>query len=289
MVVGQQVKFKDSASRLYGDSILLRDKSEVYDVYYNEIDGDGTVKGTRHTPLTLPIISTLPAIPTFTPGTQNITVDEKDPLTLNAGNYGQLRAKEKSTITFTGGIYTFSSWDIGQQVKIEFTAPSEIRIAGKLDTNEKTTLGPKAGASGLTAKDIRIIVVGQNGKAGQKDEKDNEQKGDDKDKDKDKDKNINATPKAAEFGEQNIINATIYVPNGTLWLRQKTDATGSFIARWVVIGEQVELTLSTTILPTATPTATLTASATSTSTATATVTPTFSKTPTFTKTATNKQ
>jgi len=145
VVIGQSVKFKDPASRLYGDSILLRDKSEVYDVYYNEIDGDGTVKGTRHTPLTLPVISTLPAIPTFTPGTQNITVDEKDSLTLNPGNYDTLRARKKATITFTGGIYTFSSWDIGQQVKIEFTAPSEIRIAGKLDTNEKTTLGPKAG------------------------------------------------------------------------------------------------------------------------------------------------
>ena len=75
--------------------------------------------------------------------------------------------------------------------------------------------------SGLTAKDIRIIVLGQNGRNG----------------------NPNAEPRAARFGERNKVIANVYVPNGTLWLKEKTDAEGVFIAKWVVVGEDVELTL----------------------------------------------
>jgi len=49
--------------------------------------------------------------------------------------------------------------------------------------------------------------------------------------------------KAAKFGERNKVIANVYAPNGTLWLKEKTDAEGAFIAKWVVIGEEVELTL----------------------------------------------
>ena len=75
--------------------------------------------------------------------------------------------------------------------------------------------------SGLTAKDIRIIVLGQNGRNG----------------------NISAEPRAAKFGERNKVIANVYAPNGTLLLREKTEATGAFIAKWVVVGEDVELRL----------------------------------------------
>jgi len=47
--------------------------------------------------------------------------------------------------------------------------------------------------------------------------------------------------KAAKFGERNKVIANVYVPNGTLWLKEKTVATGSFIGKWVIVGEQVEL------------------------------------------------
>ncbi|MBI5051943.1 MAG: hypothetical protein HZB52_01580, partial [Chloroflexi bacterium] len=163
----------------------------------------------------------LPAIPTFTAGTQRVDVREEGALTLAAGSYGDLRVRSKATITFTGGVYTFKSWDIGEEVKLYFTAPSEIRIAENLDTNAKTYLGPKPGVAGLTAKEIRIIVLGQNGRNG----------------------NPNAEPRAAKFGERNKVIANVYTPNGTLWLKEKTEATGAFIAKWVVVGEEVELRL----------------------------------------------
>ena len=84
--------------------------------------------------------------------------------------------------------------------------------------------------SGLTAKDVRIIVLGQNGRNGNPSTSLRA--------------GPNAEPRAAKFGERNKVIANVYVPNGTLWLREKTDATGAFIARWVVVGEDVELTLA---------------------------------------------
>ena len=108
-----------------------------------------------------------------------------------------------------------------EDVKLYFAAPTEIRIAENLDTNAKTYLGPKPGVAGLTAKDIKIVVLGRNGRNG----------------------SPNAEPRAAKFGERNNVIANVYVPNGTLWLREKTEAVGAFIAKWVVVGEDVELRL----------------------------------------------
>ena len=84
--------------------------------------------------------------------------------------------------------------------------------------------------SGLTAKDVRIIVLGQNGRNGNPSTSLRA--------------GPNAEHRAAKFGERNKVIANVYVPNGTLWLKEKTDAEGAFIAKWVVVGEDVELTLA---------------------------------------------
>ena len=55
--------------------------------------------------------------------------------------------------------------------------------------------------------------------------------------------NPNAEPRAAKFGERNKVIANVYAPNGTLWLKEKTEAEGAFIAKWAVVGEEVELKL----------------------------------------------
>jgi hypothetical protein len=52
---------------------------------------------------------------------------------------------------------------------------------------------------------------------------------------------VPGNPKAAEFGEKNTVIANVYAPNGTLQLGQKTTATGTFIAKWVVVDQNVEL------------------------------------------------
>lgn len=220
VTIGQDVRFLDPASRVLGDTVYLRRGAEVYDVYYNHIWGLGDVLGSYHTPLDLPLISQLPEVPQATPGTQNFNVPIRGTLTLASGNYGKLEAKRGSTITFTGGIYNFREWSLGDNVKVYFTAPTEIRITGKLDIGISAYVGPASG-SDVNAHDIFIYVLGVNGYNGR----------------------IGADPKAAKFGIRNTIFANIYVPNGTLWIREQSAATGAFFARWVEIGQNVTLDL----------------------------------------------
>jgi hypothetical protein len=50
-------------------------------------------------------------------------------------------------------------------------------------------------------------------------------------------------PKTAVIGHDNVLTATVYAPNGTLWIKAGTSATGSFIASDVRIGRNVQLWL----------------------------------------------
>ena len=76
-------------------------------------------------------------------------------------------------------------------------------------------------ATGLEARDLVIYVAGQNGQSGA----------------------LGADPKAAVFGQLSKLKANVVVPNGTLLLRQSTEATGAFFGKWVQVGQQVKLTL----------------------------------------------
>jgi RHS repeat-associated protein len=214
VTIGIGATMQDPASRVMGDSLYLKDNSEVYDVYYNELDGLGTVLGQHHTPVQLPLVSAFPEVPSFTPGTQDFDVPQDGSLTLDPGSYGLLKARNGSTVTFSGGTYDFSEWDVGENVQLLFQGPSEIRVSGKLAVEQGSYLGPEPGSSGLDARDILIYVTGINGGTG----------------------GLGATPKAAKFGIATTVQANVYVPNGTLWLRQNGQFTGAFLGKWVILG-----------------------------------------------------
>jgi len=221
VIIGIGAAVVDPESRVMGDSVYLKNGSQVHDVYYNELQGLGVVLGNAETPLALPIVGALPDVPTFSPGTQDFDVPQNGSLTIDAGAYGLLKARLGSTITFTGGVYDFSEWDVGDDVEVYFQAPAEIRVAGRLSVDQGSYLGPEPGVSGLDARDIVIYVNGRNGNTG----------------------GVGATPKAAKFGISTEIHANVYAPNGTLWLRQNGRFTGAFLARWVDLGIGAEATL----------------------------------------------
>ena len=58
---------------------------------------------------------------------------------------------------------------------------------------------------------------------------------------------MGATPKAAQIGIKNTVFANFYVPNGTIWLRQGTEATGSFIGKDVIVGINSKVALDSYI------------------------------------------
>ena len=95
-----------------------------------------------------------------------------------------------------------------------------VRIPGKFDTDQGTYTGPQDTTT-LSANQIIFYVAGINGSNG----------------------NLGATPKAAQIGIANTVNANFYVPNGTLWIRQNSKATGAFIGKDVDVGIGVKVWL----------------------------------------------
>ena len=62
-----------------------------------------------------------------------------------------MKARPGSTVTFTGGIYNFSEWDVRENVQLHFQTPSEIRAASKHSVDQGSYLGPAPGSSGPDA------------------------------------------------------------------------------------------------------------------------------------------
>jgi hypothetical protein len=188
------------------------------DVYYNTLDNNGTITGTQHTPLSLPLITTLPEFQSAAPGTQNFDIPQNGALTLGPGAYGDVMVRRNATVTFTGGIYHLQSLTTGDNVQFLLQAPSEVRIGGKFDTGQGSYVGAQDTTT-LTADQIIFYVAGINGTNG----------------------NLGATPKAAKIGIGNTVKASFFVPNGTLWIRQNSEAQGQFIGKDVDVGIGVKV------------------------------------------------
>ncbi len=213
-----------AGSRVFGDSVKLKQGSTVGDVYTNDLSGDGTVTGAVFTPVSFPLNVTLPAVPVAQPGVTNFDVTQGGSLTIDAGSYGLLKARNDATVTLTGGVYEFSEWDIRDRVAVEVLAPSQIVVAGRVATgkNSALTLG-----AGVEPYDVELTVLGVNGNTGK----------------------VGATPKAAKFGLGSTVSAVVWVPNGTVWLRQNAQGQGQFIGRWVTVGIGVTVERSIDVAP----------------------------------------
>lgn len=191
------------------------------DVYYNQLTNNGTITGALNTPLTLPILSMLPPFESAPAGTVDIEVAQNDSIALAPGSYRDIEVRAKGKIFFTGGEYNVRSIDTRDNTKLLFGAASSVRVADKFDSDLNAFIGPQSG-SGIDASDIIFYVAGVNGNTGK----------------------LGATPKAAQLGINNTVAASFYVPNGTLWLRQNTDAFGAFWGKDVIVGEDVQVALN---------------------------------------------
>jgi PKD repeat protein/ligand-binding sensor domain-containing protein len=285
VAIGRGVLFHDPTSAIAGDTVKLKLNAAVFDIFHNKLDpASNATYGQLITPLELPLVANWPALPPITPGSTNYILAQNESLTLPAGDYGEVQLKKNAILTLTGGVYHLANLSLGDDTTLQITAPTELRIANRLEPGSGALIGPAPG-SGLDATDLILFVAGINGSSG----------------------NLGGTPKAAIVGLNNVVTATIYAPNGTLWLKQGTEAWGAFIGKDVEIGEQAQVryqsalaggyqllqspatptpTNTPTLTPTATPTLTPTVTATLTPTATLTLTATATLTPTATTTLT---
>jgi hypothetical protein len=204
-----------------GDSLTVAAGAVVSsDVRYNNLTNSGTISGLQTSPLPLPVFSALPPFLTATPGTTSISVATNGTRTLAAGSYQDLVVGRKGTVTFTGGTYHFRTITVDREAKLYFSAASVVRVQQKLSTKNLTTIGPAVGAT-IDASSILFYVAGVNGTGG----------------------GLAETPKAFEIGVDNVLKANVYTPNGTIWLQDRTQATGAFLGKDIDIAADTQVTL----------------------------------------------
>lgn len=149
------------------------------------------------------------------PGTADVTVRPNGTEHISPGDYDHIVVRTNGTLIFTGGDYHIKNMELSTNANVVFEAPSVLYILEKLDQGNRSYMGPRANTS-VKASDIFIYVSGVNGQVG----------------------GIQASPKAVSVGVQGQIEANVYVPNGTIVLQDKVHATGSFIAKDIVVGKQ---------------------------------------------------
>jgi len=191
------------------------------DVYSNQLFNSGTVSGAQYSPLSLPVFATLPTLQTGTPNSTDVSVATNGTRTLAPGTYRDLIVGKKGTVTFSGGVYVFRSLQLSSEAKLFFSAASTVVVQQKVSASNLVQIKPGTGST-ATAATIVFHIAGVNGTGG----------------------GLAETPKAVEIGTDSTISANFYVPNGMLWLKDRTVATGAFIARDIQANPDVQVTLS---------------------------------------------
>lgn len=221
VTIGQNVYTIDDSS-IYGDTVTIKSGASVCDVHYNELNNNGTIRCNSFSPIELPLDIVFPEFPTPEPGTVDIDIPVNGTLTLNPGSYGEVIVKSDATLVLTGGTYHLENLALGDNhSEILIQGKTDIIINNRLEPGTNGYIGPDEG-SGVSAKDIIIFVNGINGSTGK----------------------LGATPKAATIGISNTIEANVYVPNGTIRIRENTIAEGAFFGKDVILGLNTHLTLN---------------------------------------------
>ena len=214
-------KKAEAKSGIYGDSVVIEKKATVVDVYYNELINKGEILGEKVTPIALPVWDAPPFVESV-PGTEDIKVKKGKTRTLSPGIYDDVKIDGKGELRLSGGTYHFANLELDKEASVICLSPAIILIKERLECKDKIYIGPDSNAGGR-AKDVVLYIGGFNGKKGRlKDE-----------------------PKAADIGKKSQVRANIYAPNGTLWIRERGQVEGSFIAKDVIIGKEVKVRLDT--------------------------------------------
>jgi Big-like domain-containing protein len=209
-----------AGARLVASGIDIDTGTKVGSVFYNTLANAGTILGSQNTPLALPVFAVLPALLDRTAGSQNVAVANGATLHIVEGDYAALTVGVGSTAIFDGGGYAFTSISVSRNAVIRFAAPSSVVVKGRVSIDRDTNLGP---AAGVSASAIQIHVHGINGSTGA----------------------LTATPSSVEIARNCTISANVNAPNGSIVFDRDAIATGSFLARDILIGRNSRFTLGT--------------------------------------------
>ncbi len=206
------------------DSIRFKNHTTVNgDIHYNDLTGNGNINGNEITPLALPVFDSIPIFispPSDIISADDVNVRPNKSLVLAPGDYRDLRVWSRATVVFTGGVYNFNDVAFANNTQLVFQGPTEVRIAKRFALGNNSYIGPAPGASVLASEAV-FYVKGGNGASG----------------------TLGDTPETVDIGTGNEIFANFYAPNGTLHIRNHTDATGAFLGRDVLVQNGATLTL----------------------------------------------
>ncbi len=236
------------------DGVALdRDVEVTGSVGYNTLQKDPQARtGALSTPLGLPVFALLPPFHTavLRPDAEDVFVAAGETRTLPAGDYATIEIESGGTVVFSGGAYTARTVQaLGGEGNcppapcrsLVFAAPTDLRIAERLDTGPFAFVGPAVG-SGIGASEAILYLGGIDGADGA----------------------LGSLPPAVRFGRGSTLFANFYAPNGTIHVERDVTATGTLLGRDVLLERNAAMTLDsffTNRPPTADPADVLTAGA----------------------------
>jgi hypothetical protein len=130
---------------------------------------------------------------------------------LAPGSYRDVVVRDNASLTLSGGVYDVRSIELKKKARLRFADAAQVKVLQSFDADEETYVGPAQG-SAITAANIIVYVGGPR--------------------------------KAVSIGAKGIAFANFYAPNGTTELKERTDATGAFLGREIVVKERSTLTLA---------------------------------------------
>lgn len=167
----------------------------------------------------------LPAFETGAPDNERIDVRPNQTATLDAGAYGTVRVRSQGTLLLTGGTYDMRRFDIDSQARVLAAGPTVMRIEGHFDMGSQSYFGPEN--DGGDPADLFVYVNGQERRSN--------------DDDDDDDDGGDRVSRAVDVGERAAFSGNLYAPHGTIHLRSRAQALGSFIAYDLIVGSNAEV------------------------------------------------
>jgi hypothetical protein len=167
----------------------------------------------------------LPAFETGTPNNERIDVRSYRTQTLGPGSYGTVQVRSRGTLVLSGGAYDMRRVEIGAQARVLVQAPTAVRVEERFNMGERSFFGPAG--DDLDPADIRVYVNGTEQRG----------RGDDDDDEGDR------VALAADVGQRGTFAGNLYAPHGTIHLRERSAVLGSLIARDLIVGTDVQVSL----------------------------------------------
>ncbi len=141
--------------------ILIKEKATVGgNVTSNTLSNNGTIGGTKASPLPLPVATSIPPFESAPGGSNNITVATKKTTTITTGSFGDVVVQPQATLVLDGtGPFNFKSLWVKSQGKVTFKSAAKVRITGELRADNKTYVGPANGTT-VQPAGITFYVAG---------------------------------------------------------------------------------------------------------------------------------